>query len=343
MVRTAVGVCDVSTLGKIDIQGRDAAEFLNRIYSNPFLKVPVGKVRYGLMLREDGMVMDDGTCARLGDERFLITSTTGAADHVLSHLEFAHQVLWPDLQVAILDVTEAWCQIAVAGPEARRVLTGAIGKTDWVQSLGFMETAEIRIDDQPARVFRISFSGELGFEIAVPPQFAPTLAGRLVEEARKAGGGLYGLEALNVLRIEKGFLTHAELHGRVTVGDVGLAQMMSSQKDFIGKTLNARPGLQSDREQLVGLKPSGAVQNLLGGMHLYEPEAEQTRENGQGYLTSVCFSPTLGSMIALGFLKNGYGRIGETVRATDHLRQLSTLCEVVALPFYDTDGERMRG
>ncbi|WP_210877085.1 sarcosine oxidase subunit alpha family protein [Roseovarius autotrophicus] len=341
MVRQSVGVCDVSTLGKIDVQGPDAARFLDFVYTNAMSKLAEGRVRYGLMLREDGHVMDDGTCARLGAAHYLVTTTTAAAGQVMRHLDFAAQVLRSDLDARAISVTEQWAQFAVAGPNARDVLAGVL---DEVPDLPFMGFGEVRIGAVAARLFRISFSGELGYEIAVPARFGAALSDLLVARAEAMGGGAYGMEALNVLRIEKGFITHAEIHGRVTAFDIGMQGVMSTKKDFVGRAAASRPGLMEEgREQLVGLKPVGEIKEILAGAHLFDEGAEAVSANDRGYVTSACYSPTLGHVIALGFLARGRARIGERVRAVDHLRGSVTICEVCAPGWVDPEGGRMRG
>jgi sarcosine oxidase subunit alpha len=206
-----------------------------------------------------------------------------------------------------------------------------------------MGCGPVAIKGTPARLFRISFSGERAYELAVPARYGAALFDLLKARAEAMQGGAYGMEALNVLRIEKGLLTHAELHGRTTAFDLGLQGMMSKKKDFIGKTASERPGLMApDRERLVGLRPTGAVKQLLAGAHLFDRDAEATRTNDQGYITSACFSPTLGHAIALGFLVRGPDRIGEEIRMVDHLRGVETTCEVVAPQFFDPDGGRAR-
>ncbi|MFD3189045.1 sarcosine oxidase subunit alpha family protein [Sedimentitalea sp. HM32M-2] len=343
-VRKAVGICDVSTLGKIDIQGPDAAAFLDFVYANTFSTLKTGRARYGLMLREDGHVMDDGTTARLGDQHFLMTTTTAAAGQVMRHLEFVHQCLRPDLDVAMISVTEQWAQFAVAGPRSRELLNGVLqdrlSDADWP----FMSCGPVMVQGVAGRLFRISFSGEHAYELAVPARYGDSLYRFLVRRAEALGGGPYGMEALNVLRIEKGFVTHAEIHGRTTAFDIGMAGMVSAKKDCIGKTMSKRAGLSgAHREQLVGLKPTGAVRQLNAGAHLFDPADTPERVNDQGYVTSVAFSPTLGHMLALGFLRNGRARHGQTVRLVDHLRGLDALCEVVHPVFFDPDGGRARG
>lgn len=194
------------------------------------------------------------------------------------------------------------------------------------------------------RLFRISFSGEEAYELALPAGYGDSLFRTLLSRAEALGGGAYGMEALNVLRIEKGFITHAEINGTVTAHDLGLAGMLSKKKDFIGKAMAHRPGLvDADRMQMIGLKPLGAVKELSAGAHLFTPEGPVERVHDQGYVTSAGFSPELGHMIALGFLKRGASRIGEEIRLVDHMRGIDTLCEVVEPVFYDPEGERTRG
>ena len=339
MVRTSVGVTDVSTLGKIDIQGADAARFLDLVYANTFSTLPLGRVRYGLMLREDGMVLDDGTTARLGENHFLMTTTTAAAGQVMRHLDFVQQAFCATWDVRTISVTETWAQFAVAGPLARRLLSGFL---ETPADLPFMGCAAVRLGGVAARLFRISFSGEEGYEIAVPARYGEALFRDLVARAETLEGGAYGMEALNVLRIEKGFITHAEIHGRVTAFDIGLDRMVSPAKDCIGKAASRRPGLTGpEREQLVGLRSkSGAA--ISAGAHLFTPGDTVGRATDQGYVTSVGFSPTLGAWLALGFLKNGRARIGETVRLVDHLRGIDVLCEVADPVFHDREGVKLR-
>ena len=344
MVRQAVGVCDVSTLGKFDIQGSDAARFLDFVYVNTFSTLPVGRVRYGLMLREDGHVMDDGTTARLGERHFLMTTTTAAAGQVLEHLEFVRQGLCPEWDVRLMPVTEHWAQFAIAGPRAREVLNALPDRPLDQGHFPFMACGEVAVGGVAARLFRISFSGELGYEIAIPARYGEDLFRLLVARAEALGGGPYGMEALNVLRLEKGYLTHAEIDGRVTAFDLGMARMIAPGKDCIGKVMAARPGLSGpEREQLVGLRPVGAVRQLAAGAHLFSQGAKPVRENVQGHVTSAAFSPTLGHFLALGFLRDGRARHGEIVRMVDHLRGLDALCEVTGPVAFDPQGRRARG
>ena len=342
-VRNAVGVCDVSTLGKIDIQGPDAAALLDFVYTNVFSTLKVGRVRYGLMLREDGHVLDDGTTARLADDHFVMTTTTAAAGLVMRHLEFVLQALRPDLDAQVISVTEQWAQFAVAGPKARLVLESLLDQPlgdDWP----FMACGPVSIGGIKGRLFRISFSGEHAYEVAVPSRYGASLFRLLVAQAEAVGGGPYGMEALNVLRIEKGFITHAEIHGRTTAFDIGMGAMVSDRKDCIGKAAAARPGLVGEgRQQLVGLKSKGADHVLTAGAHLFEKGASYSRVNSKGYATSVCYSPTLDTCLALGFLENGRARHGEVIVLRDHLRDITEEVEVCDPVFFDPQGGRARG
>ena len=343
-VREAVGVCDVSTLGKIDIQGRDAGRFLDLVYTNTFSTLPVGRVRYGLMLREDGMVLDDGTTARLGEHHYLMTTTTAAAGQVMRHLDFVQQAHCPDWDVRFISVTEQWAQFAVAGPRSRALLDSLLDAPVDPAAFPFMGCGAVGVMGVAGRLFRISFSGEQGYEIAVPSRHGEALFRDLVARAEALGGAPYGMEALNVLRIEKGFITHAEIHGRVTAFDIGLQGMMSKKKDFIGKGASQRPGLSGEaREQLVGLKPVQADKRLSAGAHLFTPGEEVNAATSQGYVTSVGPSPVAGCWIGLAFLRNGRARLGEMVRFVDHLRGEDFLCEVASPVFHDPEGGRARG
>ncbi|MEQ9259093.1 MAG: sarcosine oxidase subunit alpha family protein [Roseovarius sp.] len=344
MVREAVGVADVSTLGKIDIQGPDAGRFLDLVYTNTFSTLKPGRVRYGLMLREDGHVMDDGTTACLAENHYLMTTTTAAAGQVMRHLEFVHQCLVPDWDVRFISVTEQWAQFAVAGPKSRELLNGLLAEPIDNEGWPFMSCGAVRIGDVGARLFRISFSGEHAYELAVPARYGDALFRELVSRAEAMGGGPYGMEALNVLRVEKGFITHAEIHGRVTAFDIGMERMVSAKKDCIGKAAAARPGLVGEhREQLVGLKPVGAVKELIAGAHLFDEGAEPKRVTDQGYITSVAFSPTFGHVLGMGFLKNGRARIGQRVKVVEHVNGSVTVCEVIDPVQFDKEGERTRG
>ena len=288
--------------------------------------------------------MDDGTTARLGPEHYVMTTTTAAAGQVMAHLDFVLQCLRPDWDVKITSVTEQWAQFAVAGPDARRLLNVVLDESLDDAGFPYMACGAVSVMGVKGRLFRISFSGEHAYEVAVPARYGDALYRFLLSQAEALGGGPYGMEALNVLRVEKGHITHAEIHGRTTAFDIGMERMVSAKKDCIGKTAAARPGLvDPDRERLVGLKPVGAVKQLLAGAHLFGEHAEVTPENDQGYVTSVAFSPSLERYHGLAFLKQGPERIGERVRMVDRMRSVETICEVVAPCAIDPEGDRLRG
>ena len=344
MVRSKVGVCDVSTLGKIDVQGPDSSTLLDFVYTNKVSSLKLGKIRYGLMLREDGHVMDDGTCARVGSNHFIITTTTAAAGQVMRHLEFVLQVLRPDIDAQVISVTEQWAQFSIAGPRSRDLLNEICEEEISNETITFMSTLSVSIDDISARLFRISFSGEHAYEIAVPASYGDAMMRLLASKAKKFGGGPYGMEALNVLRIEKGFITHAEIDGRVTAKDIGMSNMISQDKTCIGKTMANRPGLISEqREQLVGIKPLNEDEVLLAGAHIYCLDEAPKRVNDQGHITSVCYSPSLKSSIGLALIKNGQKRIGEKFKMVDHLRNSEIIINVTSPVFFDKTGSRVRG
>lgn len=340
-VRAGVGISDASTLGKIDLSGKDAAKFLDLIYTGKMSTLVVGKARYGLMLREDGLVMDDGTVSRLGESQYLITTTTAAAGEAMAHLEFCAQALWPELDVRMASVTDQWAQITVAGPHSRQVLSRVVAGDLSDAAVPFLAACEVTLHSGlAARLFRISFSGELAFELAVPARQGEVVADAIVEAGQPYGITAYGLEALNVLRIEKGFITHAEIDGRTTPGDLGLGKMVSHKKDdFIGRVMLAREGLQrDDREQLVGLRPVNPQHRVLAGGHLLQPGADASMANDQGHVTSACWSPHLKSTIALAMLKRGRERHGERLMVWDPLRGIETEVTVCAPVLLDGAG-----
>ncbi|WP_172329795.1 sarcosine oxidase subunit alpha family protein [Mangrovicoccus sp. HB161399] len=343
-VRSAVGLCDVTTLGKIDVQGADAGEFLNRIYCNMMATLPVGKVRYGLMLREDGHAYDDGTCARLGEAHYLVTTTTANAGTVYQRMEFARQCLWPELDVSLISATDAWAQIAVAGPRSRELLSRIADKADLSDAaFPFMACGGITVcGGLGARLFRISFSGELAYEIAVPARYGHALMARLMEAGADLGVTPYGTEALGVLRIEKGHAAGNELNGQTTAAMLGLGRMVSTKKDSIGAVMSRRGGLAEDSRRLVGLVPVDAADPVVSGSHLLAPGAPLDMAHDQGWVTSACFSPHLGHMIGLGFLEDGDSRLGQEVVAANPLEGQSIRLRVVSPHFIDPEGARLR-
>ncbi|HSG03682.1 MAG TPA: 2Fe-2S iron-sulfur cluster-binding protein [Marinobacterium sp.] len=339
-VRNAVGVCDVTTLGKIDVQGRDAAQFLNLVYANGFLKLPVGKTRYGLMLREDGIVFDDGTAARLSENHFVVTTTTANAVPVYRHMEFVHQCLAPNLDVHLISTTESWAQFAVAGPRSRELLQRIVDLEISNEAFGFMACAETRLlDGTPARLFRISFSGELAYELAVPARFGNSLMQTLLEVGADLGATPYGTEALGVLRIEKGHAAGNELDGRTTAVNLGLGQMVAQTKDSIGRVLANRDLLANSTLRLVGFRSD---QQILTGSWLIPPGRSSEQDNTLGWVSSACYSPNLGCYIAIGFISDADQYLGAQLRAVSLLDKVDVGVSVVSPHFIDPEGERLR-
>ena len=344
--RERVGVCDVSTLGKIDVQGPDAGSFLDHVYANTFSTLPVGKARYGLMLREDGFALDDGTTARLAEDHYFMTTTTANAVKVMQHLEYCHQVIWPDLDVQMVSATEQWAQYAVAGPRARAVVAALLdpGQDVSNEAFPYLAAGPVTVCGGVAgRLYRLSFSGELAYEIGVPARYGDALIRAIMEAGAPEGIVPYGTEALGVMRIEKGHPAGNELNGQTTGHDLGFGKLLSKKKDFVGRFMAARPALtDAGRPTLVGVRPVEASARLRAGAHFVPKDAAVSAENDQGYLTSVAFSPELGHWIGLGFLSNGPARQGEVIRAADPLRGADVMVEVCPPCFIDPEGARLR-
>ncbi|RUX34202.1 sarcosine oxidase subunit alpha [Mesorhizobium sp. M2A.F.Ca.ET.042.01.1.1] len=346
-VRSGVGFCDVSTLGKIDVHGPDAGAFLDRVYINAFSSLAVGKARYGLMLREDGIVYDDGTTSRLAEDHYFLTTTTAKAGLVMQHLEFCRQVLFPELDVQLTSVSDQWAQFSIAGPKTRDLLKEVVDPAEDLSNEGFpfMGAREVKLrGGLKARLFRISFSGEMAFEISVPARYGEAMARNLMIAGEPFGVTPYGTEALGVMRIEKGHVAGPELNGTTTAGDLGLGKMMSTKKDFVGRVMAGREALVApNRQVVVGIKPTDKARRLRSGAHIIPKGETPGPENDQGYVTSVCFSPVLDQWIGLGLVERGRERIGEIVRAHDPLRSEDYDVELCNSVFYDPDGGRQRG
>ena len=344
--RRSVGICDVSTLGKIDIQGRDSNAFLNRVYSNGFTTLKVGKVRYGLMLREDGMAYDDGTTARLGEHHYVTTTTTANAGLVFRQLEFARQCLWPEMDVHLISTTDGWAQFSVAGPNSRNLLRKIVDEKCDISNEAFpyMACGEITAcGGVPARLFRISFSGELAYEIAVPASYGRSMMSALMAAGEEYHAVPYGVEALGVMRIEKGHPAGNELNGQTTALNLGLGRFVSKKKDCIGNVLSQREELNKDDAlKLVGFRPVDWEKSFNAGSHFIAVDAEQKLENDEGWMSSVAYSPILGHMIGLGFIRRGDARLGETVMAADPVRGGNVEVEIVSPHFFDPEGKRLR-
>ena len=343
-VRSSVGIFDATTLGKIDIQGKDAAEFLNRIYTNAWSKLGIGKCRYGLMLREDGMVFDDGVTTRLGEHHFHMTTTTGGAPIVLAWLESWLQTEWPDLQVYLTSVTDQWSVLALQGPKAREVLAAVLTEGD-VSPDNFPHLSMIHaeIHDIPVRIFRISFTGEAGYEVNIPASYGETVLERLVDAGKPFGMTPYGTEAMHVLRAEKGYIiVSQETDGTVTPADLGMDWAVSKQKDFLGKRSLARPDMQKpDRKQLVGLLPVDPTIVLDEGAQLVETATPAIPAKMIGHVTSSYHSSNLNRSFALALLASGRSRHGERLWASHGAG--TTEVDVTAPVFVDPEGTRLNG
>ena len=346
MTRGSVGICDVTTLGKIDVQGKDAAAFLNKVYANGFAKLDVGKVRYGIMLREDGICYDDGTTARMSENHFVMTTTTANAVLVFRRMEFARQCLWPNMDVHLISTTDGWAQFAVAGPNARNLLRKVIDENHDIsnEAFPFMACGEVTVcGGMPARLFRISFSGELAYEIAVPARYGNSMMSVLMEAGEEFDACPYGTEALGVMRIEKGHAAGNELNGQTTAHNLGMGRMVSQKKECIGNVLSQRPEmLRDDAIKLVGFKPVDPNVKLIAGSHFINKGAEANMTNDQGWMTSVAYSPILGHSIGLGFIKSGDTRKGEIVRAVSPVHGTEMEVEICSAHFIDPEGERLR-
>jgi methylglutamate dehydrogenase subunit C len=336
-VRVTGGIVDATTLGKIEITGPDAAAFLDFIYMTKASSLSIGRSRYVVSLREDGMVQDDGLLLRLSDERFRATTSTGHAAHMLSHLEFYRASAWRDRTLAITDVTEAWATIAVAGPKARTALTAIVDddSASAIAGLRHMDFAYAQYSARELLVLRATFSGELGYEIHAPPDLAVVIWEALIAQ----GLAPYGLEALDILRVEKGYLTHAELSGQTTPMDLGMQAFMKRNDLYIGKELLGRSAFhESSRPRLVGLQAADRRSSFLAGAQIV---TGTDRRHARGYVTSSAFSPALNEWIGLALLARDIPE-GAEVIARDPVRNGETRVRAVSAVHFDPAGERMR-
>ncbi|XKE46395.1 sarcosine oxidase subunit alpha family protein [Halomonas organivorans] len=342
-VREAVGILDASTLGKIDIQGPDAREFLGRVYTNKWAKLAPGRVRYGLMCKDDGMVFDDGTTSCLGENHFLMTTTTGGAATVLEWLELWHQTEWPELEVYFNSVTDHWATMTITGPEARKLLAEVTDMNLDRESFKFMDWREGVVAGVPARVFRISFTGELAFEINVQANYALHVWETLFAHGEKYGLTPYGTETMHVLRAEKGFIIAGQdTDGSVTPEDLGMHWCVGYDKPFswIGQRALSRPDTKrSDRKQLVGLRPKDPKVVLEEGAQIVFDPQHAIPMPMVGHVTSSYYSPTLDSGFALAVVKGGQQKMGESVYLPMADGQVHE-AEIVSPIFVDPKGER---
>ncbi len=343
-VRTSVGMVDVSTLGKIEIQGRDAAEFLERVYINRWTNLKVGRCRYGFMLREDGFILDDGTTTRTAENSFYMTTTTAQAGPVMAHLEYYAQTVWPELHVHFTSVTDQWAGMAIAGPRARDVLARACTGSDvGNEALPFMGYLECRIDGAPVRLFRMTFSGEMAYEVHTPSDYGTRVWEALLAAGQEHGITPYGTEAMSVLRIEKGHVVGAELDGRTIPADFGFERMQKKDTDFIGKRSLERPALAyGPRKHIVGLTSEDGRKIPRGAQIVWNPTARRPVEM-LGHVSSTCYSPNVGNYIALALLDDEDAYQGKVLYASSPLAGSHVPVRVGSSVFIDPEGERARG
>ena len=343
-VRKNVGVCDVTSLGKIDIKGADSAEFLNRVYTNAWMKLPIGKGRYGVMLREDGIVFDDGTTTRISENHFHMTTTTAQAANVLSHLEYYLQVVWPELDVNVVSTTEQWAGAALAGPNSRKLL-GKLFKNIDVSNEGiqFMGYKESDLFGVPARIFRISFSGELAYEINVESDYGIFMWKKIIELGKEMNIEPYGTEALSTLRIEMGHVAGSEIDGRVISSDLSLEGMLSKKKDFIGKrSLFREAFVNPNREKIVGVIPIDKKTMIPEGSHLVN-DGNATLPNPKlGHVSASCWSVEYNNPFSLAILQDGKNKIGKKLYAVSPLKNKNIPVEIISSHYVDPKGERVR-
>ena len=342
-VRDSVGILDASTLGKIEIKGKDSARFLEMIYTNNWMKLEVGKGRYGFMLGEDGMVMDDGVTIRLAEDQFFMHTTTGGAAGVLVWMERWLQTEWPEMEVFLTSVTDHWATAAVVGPKSREVVSAVCDGIDFdADAFRFMESKAGAIGDVECRVNRISFSGELAYEVNVPANYGRFMWEKLMQAGEAFGITPYGTETMHVLRAEKGYvIVGQDTDGSVTVDDLGLGWALSKTKDdFIGKRSLSRPDTsRTDRKQLVGLLTEDADTVIPEGAQLVDRPNAPTPVPMVGHVSSSYYSACCGHSIALALVKGGRDRIGDTLYAplADGRVIKATIAEPV---FYDKEGAK---
>ncbi|WP_342244090.1 sarcosine oxidase subunit alpha [Pseudomonas sp. OTU5201] len=342
-VRDSVGILDASTLGKIDIQGPDAREFLNRVYTNAWTKLDVGKARYGLMCKEDGMVFDDGVTACIGENHFVMTTTTGGAARVMEWLEIYHQTEWPELKVYFTSVTDHWATMTLSGPNSRKLLAEVTDIDLDKDAFPFMSWKEGLVGGVPARVFRISFTGELSYEVNVQADYALGVWEKIVEAGKKYNLTPYGTETMHVLRAEKGFIIIGQdTDGSVTPDDLNMGWCVGRSKAFswIGwRGMNREDCLREERKQLVGLKPIDPNKVLPEGAQLVFDPKQSIPMKMVGHVTSSYMSATLGYSFAMAVVKGGLKRMGERVFAP--LADGSVIeAEICSSVFYDPKGDR---
>jgi len=343
-VRKNVGICDVSSLGKIKIIGKDSREFLNRIYTNSWLKLPVGKSRYGLMLREDGIVFDDGTTTRIDENHYHMTTTTAQAANVLTHLEYYLQVVWPDLDVHVTSVTEQWAGMSLAGPNSRELLKELFQEQDFSNdAFPFMGFKEFKFKSIPIRIFRISFSGELAFEINVPSHFGVSCWDMIINKGQSFGIQPYGTEALSSLRIEMGHVAGSEIDGRTVPQDLDVVSLLSDKKDFVGKNSLSRDAFNDEnREKIVGIIPIDNKTQIPEGSFLVETLNQKYPIEKLGHVSASCWSVEHNNPFALALIKNRDDLEGKEVFAVSPLTKTEIKVKIISHHYVDADGKRAR-
>ncbi len=344
-VRGGVGIFDASTLGKIEVVGPDAAEFLNRMYTNPWKALEPGRCRYGLLLREDGFITDDGVSARLADDRFHLTTTTGGAPRVLAMMEDYLQTEWPDLDVWLTSTTEQWAVIALQGPKAREVIAPLVAGIDLSpEAFPHMAVREGTICGVPTRLFRVSFTGELGFEINVPAAQGRALWEELMAAGAPHGITPYGTETMHVLRAEKGYIiVGQDTDGTITPMDAGLDWAIGKKKpDFVGKRSLSRPDIVAPgRKQLVGLLTDDPDEVLEEGAQIVADPNQPLPMTMLGHVTSSYWSEALGRSIAIAMVAGGHDRTGQTLHVPMPGKVIGA--KVTSMVFLDPEGERLNG
>ena len=343
-VRQNVGVCDVTTLGKIDIKGPDSAEFLNRVYTNAWLKLPVGKARYGVMLREDGIVMDDGTTTRISEYHYHMTTTTAQAANVLSHLEYYLQLVWPELNVNVVSSTEQWAGAAIAGPKSRDVMQKLFPNLNVSnEGLPFMGYLEGDLFGVKAKIYRISFSGELAYEVNVESDNGNFMWEKIIETGKEFNIQPYGTEALSTLRIEMGHVAGSELDGRTIPYDNSLEGLVSKKKDFIGKrSLSKKAFTSLDRQKIVGVVPLDKKTSIPEGSYIVKDAKAKLPNPKLGHVSASCWSVEFDNPFSLAIIKDGKNMIGQKLFALSPLKNKTIPVEIVSSHYVDPKGERVR-
>ncbi len=342
-VRASVGIFDASTLGKIEIVGPDAAEFMNRMYTNPWTKLAPGRCRYGLLLGEDGFIRDDGVIGRMAPDRFHVTTTTGGAARVLNMMEDYLQTEWPDLKVWLTSTTEQWAVIALQGPNARRLLEPLVEGIDLSDdAFPHMAVAEGHICGVPTRLFRVSFTGERGYEVNVPARYGRAIWEKLLADGQAYGITPYGTETMHVLRAEKGYIiVGQDTDGTLTPDDAALGWAIGKAKpDFVGKRSLTRPDmLKKDRKQLVGLLTDDPMTVLEEGAQIVFDPNQPIPMKMVGHVTSAYWSASLNRSIAFGVVEGGHSRMGETIYIPMPDRTLSA--KITGMVFVDPENSRL--